>query len=59
MKKLKLNVAHLAVEQFQVEPAAVEATGTVDAHQISNAYSDPCRFCPEMPITFTCQDQLR
>ena len=58
MKKLTLNVEQLAVEQFQLEPGATERMGTVLGHSaLSDAYTDPCRFCPEMPITFTCVEQ--
>ena len=58
MQKLTLNIEALAVEQFQLEAAAAEARGTVQAHSaLSDAYTDPCRFCPEMPITFTCAEQ--
>ncbi len=59
MKKLTLDIEKLAGEEFQVEPAAAEARGTVRGHDVSDAYSDPCRFCPDMPITFTSQDNLR
>lgn len=53
MKKLTLNIEHLAVEQFQTEIAASESKGTVHAHSaVSDAYTDPCRFCPDMWITF-------
>jgi hypothetical protein len=56
MKKLTLNIEALAVEQFQLEAAAAEPKGTVHANSyVSDAYTDPCRFCPDMPITFTCQ----
>jgi hypothetical protein len=55
MKKLTLDIEQLTVEQFQIEPAAGDAKGTVLGHQVSDAYSDPCRFCPEMPITWTCE----
>lgn len=55
MKKLTLDIEQLAVEQFQTDGVAAEPEGTVYAHSaLSDAYTDPCRFCPEMPITFTC-----
>lgn len=55
MKKLSLRVEELDVEQFAVEAADVKEEGTVMGRMSpSNAYTDPCRFCPEMPITFTC-----
>lgn len=50
MKKLKLNVEALDVEQFQTEPSR-EAEGTV--HALSGWYSDPCLYCQEYPISWT------
>ena len=56
MKKLSLRVEELDVVQFAVEPANVKEDGTVLGNMSpSDAYTDPCRFCPDMPITFTCQ----
>ena len=58
MKKLTLNIEQLSVEQFQLEAVESERMGTVQAHSaLSDAYTDPCRFCPEMPITFTCVER--
>lgn len=64
MKKLRLNVEEISVEQFQVQQAAAPARGTVRGLEseggtcacgaVSDADSDPCRFCPEMPITYGC-----
>jgi hypothetical protein len=54
MKKLRLDVETLDIEQFQTE--ALSATdGTVVARSDTlDAYTAPCRFCPDMPLTFTC-----
>lgn len=50
MKKLKLDVEALQVEQLETEVAAVqEDEGTV--HAMSGWYSDPCRFCDPFPIS--------
>lgn len=64
-KKLALHVAALRVEQFQVGPAFGGARGTVQGRSQytdgdtaccgSNAASDPCRLCPNMPITYSCE----
>ncbi|HEX9940181.1 MAG TPA: hypothetical protein VGB15_23810 [Longimicrobium sp.] len=52
MKKLKLNVETLEVEQFQTAPSMFKDGGTVHA-RMSGWYSDPCRFCQEYPISWT------
>ncbi|HEV7588315.1 MAG TPA: hypothetical protein VGO40_09370 [Longimicrobium sp.] len=52
MKKLKLNVEALEVEQFQTHPSMSQDEGTVHAH-VSGWYSDPCRFCEPYPISVT------
>lgn len=69
MKKLRLRVDELQVEQFQVDSASPVARGTVRGLMTEtcqctpgtqycgdsmNANTEPCRFCPEMPITYTC-----
>jgi hypothetical protein len=50
MKKLKLNLEALEVEQFQTEPG-VEEEGTVLA--LSGWYSAPCLYCLDYPISVT------
>lgn len=63
-KKLRLLVDELRVEQFQVAPAAA-GQGTVRGFESTqectaycgdsmNANTAPCRLCPEMPITYSC-----
>ncbi|HEX8242875.1 MAG TPA: hypothetical protein VF541_05255 [Longimicrobium sp.] len=62
MKKLRLNVEELEIEQFSTESPEGKQ-GTVRAHvsdptecgDSMNAYTAPCRLCPDMPITFTCE----
>lgn len=62
MKKLRLNVAELRVEQFQPETAVATTRGTVRGYtypavecgEPSAGTSDPC-FCDEAPITYTCE----
>jgi len=64
MKKLKLKIDELRIEQFQVEQTGEEARGTVRGLEtstcwcggLSNANTEPCRFCPEMPITYSCNE---
>lgn len=51
MKKLKLNLEGLEVEQFQTGAALKRDEGTV--HAMSGWYSDPCRFCDAYPISVT------
>ena len=51
MKKLKLNVDALEVEQFQMPKSISIDEGTVQAY--SGWYSDPCRFCDPYPISVT------
>ncbi|HEX6746426.1 MAG TPA: hypothetical protein VF092_03855 [Longimicrobium sp.] len=55
-KKLRLQVEELRVEQFQTDPAVGAARGTVRGHDsgLSDADTEPCRFCPDMPITYSC-----
>ncbi|HEX2202215.1 MAG TPA: hypothetical protein VHG91_02900 [Longimicrobium sp.] len=50
MKKLKLEVETLKVEQFETE-SSIEIEGTV--HAASGWYSDPCRFCLPYAISET------
>lgn len=52
MKKLKLNVEALEVEEFQTARWLSVDGGTVHA-QMSGWYSDPCRFCDAFPISVT------
>ena len=64
MKKLRLQVEEIHVEQFQVQPDAAPTRGTVRGLEseggacacgaVSDADTAPCRFCPEMPITYGC-----
>jgi hypothetical protein len=63
MKKLKLKVEDLRVEQFQSEPVAA-ARGTVRGFSYGPAncgdpsdpvYSDPC-LCNEAPLSFSCNN---
>ncbi|HYH79655.1 MAG TPA: hypothetical protein VEX86_07650 [Longimicrobium sp.] len=51
MKKLKLDVEALEVEQFRTEPSMTQDEGTV--HAMSGWYSDPCWYCLEYPISVT------
>ncbi|HEX8906409.1 MAG TPA: hypothetical protein VF771_16285 [Longimicrobiaceae bacterium] len=55
-KKLTLKVDALRVEQFEAEQPAAAARGTVLGRDsgLSDAHTDPCRFCPDMPITWSC-----
>jgi hypothetical protein len=55
MKKLKLDVDTLTVEQFQAGAAMKIEEGTVQGRQaaMSGWYSDPCRFCDAYPISVT------
>jgi hypothetical protein len=67
-KKLTLQVEDLDVEQFQVEDAMAAERGTVHGQwestggctmycgALSNANTEPCRFCPQMPITYSCEE---
>jgi hypothetical protein len=62
-KKLKLQVEDLNVEGFQVEPEAAAIRGTVRGLETEStcwntmyAPSEPCQFCPRMPITYSCED---
>lgn len=62
-KKLRLQVEELSVDQFQVEPAAAAIRGTVRALETDGtcwatmyAPSEPCIFCPRMPITYSCNE---
>jgi hypothetical protein len=54
-KKLSLDVAKLDIEAFEVQPDSVGPRGTVQAFDLSMPQSDPCRLCPEMPITYSCE----
>jgi hypothetical protein len=64
-KKLTLKVEELRIEQFQIQPAGVVARGTVRGHDSfydtytcdcgSMGPSDPCLYCVDMPITYTCE----
>jgi hypothetical protein len=64
MKKLKLQVEEIHVEQFQVQSYAAPIRGTVRGLEsqagscacggVSDADTEPCRFCPDMPITYNC-----
>jgi hypothetical protein len=55
MKKLKLNVEALAIEQFQVEAAAPQEKGTVLGNAATTHwYTAPCLYCPNMPATARC-----
>jgi hypothetical protein len=64
MKKLKLTIEELRIEQFQVQSDAAPARGTVRGLEseggscacgaVSDADTAPCRFCPDMPITYGC-----
>jgi hypothetical protein len=61
-KRLKLKVYEFRIEQFDVQTAAAAARRTVRGYEtnscacgaLSDAHADPCRFCPEMPITYSC-----
>jgi hypothetical protein len=62
-KKLKLQVEKLSVEQFEVQPDSLVARGTVHGLETQSpdtcncgslGPSDPCRYCVEMPITWSC-----
>jgi hypothetical protein len=61
-KKLSLKVEEINVEQFHVQSSATVSAGTVRGYEtstcacgpLSDADTDPCRFCPEMPITYSC-----
>jgi hypothetical protein len=62
-KKLRLNAEELRVDQFQVESAAAAIRGTVRGLETAStcwntmyANSEPCHFCPNMPITYSCED---
>jgi hypothetical protein len=76
MKKLRLRVDELRIEQFQIESAAAGTRGTVHGRgdtdgqctggctavqctqyfgNSMNANTAPCLFCPEMPITYSCE----
>ncbi|HEX8904502.1 MAG TPA: hypothetical protein VF771_06655 [Longimicrobiaceae bacterium] len=52
MKKLKLDVETLLVDQFQVESDAAHAEGTVLGHS-DTLYTTTyiIRYCPNMPNT--------
>jgi hypothetical protein len=52
MKKLRLQVEEIDVEQFQVQPAATALRGTVQG--LEDGCSDPF-LCPDMPITYSCE----
>ena len=52
VKKLKLDVETLRVEEFRTQPAVKQDEGTVHA-RMSGWYSDPCRFCEAYPISWT------
>jgi len=54
VKKLRLNVGELRIEQFQVEPAAVREKGTVVGHATTAWYTAPCLYCPREPDTYSC-----
>jgi hypothetical protein len=54
MKKLRLNVEELAVDQFQVEPPSDQKRGTVVGHFTTAWYTKPCAYCPLLPDTFSC-----
>lgn len=54
MKKLKLDIETLAVEQFLAGEAMKREEGTVQGRAaMSGWYSDPCRFCEPYPISVT------
>ncbi|HST62632.1 MAG TPA: hypothetical protein VLK84_28260 [Longimicrobium sp.] len=53
MKKLKLNVEELAVEQFEVASSKQEK-GTVAGYATVDPYTDPCLYCIRMPATARC-----
>jgi hypothetical protein len=62
-KKLRLQVEKLNVEQFEVEPGSPDARGTVHGFETqgpdtcdcgSMGPSDPCRYCVDMPLTWSC-----
>jgi hypothetical protein len=62
-KKLRLQIETLHVERFDVQPEPAAARGTVHGHETQNpdtcncgslGPSDPCRYCVEMPITYSC-----
>ncbi|HEU0302051.1 MAG TPA: hypothetical protein VFR37_21530 [Longimicrobium sp.] len=63
MKKLKLKVEELRIEQFEVESATAATRGTVrglesDDYTVwcgSLGPSDPCLYCVDMPITWSCE----
>jgi hypothetical protein len=53
-QKLKLDPQDLAIEQFEVDPAADNVEGTVYGFDTVDAYTDPCAFCIRMPATARC-----
>jgi hypothetical protein len=66
MKKLRLQIEELRVERFEVEPESVTARGTVYGRETyspytcycgpwSDPHTEPCAYCPEMPITYSCE----
>jgi len=44
MKKLRLNPDHLAVEPFELEPAAAAADGTVAGNDAATSPRDSCGY---------------
>jgi hypothetical protein len=66
--KLKLQIEDLDVEQFQVEDTVSTKRGTVHGQwestggctmycgESTNANTEPCLLCPNMPITYSCED---
>jgi hypothetical protein len=62
MKKLKLRIESLCVEQFETQPDSTRARGTVrgletqgpDTCVCGVGPSEPHRYCVEMPLTYSC-----
>jgi hypothetical protein len=65
-QKLKLKVEELQIEQFHVQPPVATTKGTVRGLEsytcggcpgsMQSPTADPCGDCPNMPITYSCDD---
>jgi hypothetical protein len=57
MKKLRLQIEKLSIEQFEVQQAPTASPGTVQGLMMSTP--DGCSgrpFCLPMPITYSCNE---
>lgn len=55
-KKLSLQIDELRVEQFETHPDSPVGRGTVHGFQSEGGIgvSEPCRYCIDMPETWSC-----